>query len=163
MVSNEPADVSLLRGLCFRFQVSGRELVYWVSALSGMERVTLGGALVAESRSLKGTSKHELRIDEVAHTVHLKLVSLTQGQIVCWLDRRGELVTEYTMRCVKPQRSRREKLLPPVLLGAVSGAAYVGGLSVIFVVGGLVIVTAVAMLRARGRWQCEVRHGAGGA
>ncbi len=155
MHSQKAVEVSLTKGLAFRFRVSGHDVEYLASSL-GRERLAVDGVVVSRARSMKTTSQHDFVIDSVQHAVRLTMDSLTKGPIRCTLSRQGEPVSEYTLHCIKPARSRWERFLPPLLVGGTSGWAYnAGHVSTAGLVISVALVAGFAAWRGRGRWECD--------
>ncbi len=65
MILNENVEISVQKGMSFRFEDEDIEIIYKCSSLSGKERVEVNGRLVSKSKNFKTRSIHSFTINGV--------------------------------------------------------------------------------------------------
>ncbi|MDF1743055.1 MAG: hypothetical protein P1V19_05130 [Gimesia sp.] len=81
---------SFRKGYSFSFDDDGRNIEAWFSALSGMEKVFVDGALISSQRTLSKESSHNFIIGEDSYSTRMDAVSLFKGPFLCTLSKNGK-------------------------------------------------------------------------
>lgn len=89
---NPDANISLIRGLRFRFILEGKELLYFVSAWSGKESIVYDGEEISTLQSYKKKTIHNFVIDDVAYKMTYTVNSSSKVGWHCCLFRNERMV-----------------------------------------------------------------------
>jgi hypothetical protein len=85
----ETSRGSYLGGTWFVFSEESHRIAAWGSALTGLERIHVDGALVSEKRALQRDSAHEFDVAGHHYRVSFKARLWQNATVCCRLDRDG--------------------------------------------------------------------------
>lgn len=94
---NENVEVSIKKGMLFKFYYNNRLITYDCSPVSGKEVVMIDGEVISESKSYKMSSSHEFVLDGKAAKINLSLKGFTKNVTICEFFVAGELINAYQL------------------------------------------------------------------
>ncbi len=157
MIINESVEISVQKGMFFRFKDGDIEILYKCSSFSGKERVEVNGRLISEAKNFKKHSMHSFTVDGVKYSLQLLAKNLLQGDMECSLNKNGSLFQAYKLKYVKSSKSFWIRALPSIICGLFFGIAYGIDVMTLWV---LVITVGISIsvigFWNRGQWECEV-------
>lgn len=97
MTTNENVEVSVNKGMLFKFNFNNKLITYDCSPVSGKEVVMIDGEVVSESKNYKMSTSHEFVLDGQAAKINLSLKGFTKNVTVCEFFVAGELINAYQL------------------------------------------------------------------
>ncbi len=156
MINNEKVEMSLTKGMLFKFQIESDEITLNCSPVSGKEVVKFNGEIVSEEQNHKTKSKHSFNINGNDYLIQLEVTSLLKGSSECTLIKNSKIISTYKIKYEKYKGSFIAKNYPMLIFGIILGVIYpykivpMQWMIIIFIIGVLVF----SQLR-KGSWEFE--------
>lgn len=97
MTENENVEVSMKKGMLFKFHYKNKLITYDCSPLSGKEIVKVDGDIVSESKNYKMSSSHEFSIDGKPAKIDLTLKGFTKNITICEFFVEAQRINAYKL------------------------------------------------------------------
>lgn len=138
-VKSKDAQFSLPSGLKVNFQDEGHEIIFWVSPLTGNEKVFVDKKNVSQKRTFRRSTKHSFELNENDYEIEFSLTSLIKYTWSCSLYRNGELIKSFE---IKDNRSGKSFLLKnwEFILGGFIGVMFAFGYISLYVALGFLAI-----------------------
>ena len=156
MINNEKVEMSMAKGMLFKFRIENNEITLNCSPVSGKEVVRFNGQIVSEAKNYKTQSNHSFNIGDDVYLLRLGVTSLLKGASECTLIKNEKIVSTYKIKYEKYKGSFIARIYPALILGIMLGVIYpykilsMQWMIIIFIVGILI----VGRLR-KGNWEFE--------
>lgn len=111
--------ISLFHGYSFVFNQDGKQIEAWFSALSGLEKITVDGVLIAKRRNLSVNSKNVFAIGGDNYATNLQAVNVLTGPFICTLTKNSKAVKR--QKLLYSASNSKWPLMLIVLFGFIGG------------------------------------------
>lgn len=111
--------ISLFHGYSFVFNQDGKQIEAWFSALSGLEKITVDGVLIAKRRNLSVNSKNVFAIGGDNYATNLQTVNVLTGPFICTLIKNNKAVKR--QKLLLSAANSKWPLMLIVLFGFIGG------------------------------------------
>lgn len=156
MVLNENVEISVQKGMSFRFRDADNEIIYKCSSISEKEKVEVNGRLISEAKNFTTRSNHTFFVDGVEYLIQLVAKSLLKGPYECSLSKNRVVLKTYKLKYIRATRRFWVRRFSSIL-GIAVGMAYIANF---ITLGVVVVIIAIGSLVIgvwnKGHWACEV-------
>jgi len=103
-IDDDNVYFSFLNGARYSFRIEDYSIVYWASAWTGMEKVTIDGKTVSEFRSFSKNTEHKFTHNNSNYKISYGIKNLLKGNFKCSLYKDGAFVRAYAVHFPKSNK-----------------------------------------------------------